>query len=166
MEAARAAGRDAPAGEPATLISAGDIARPIESDRRGPAPAAIEETVMATPTTVEEYLGTLTGDRRAAVETLRRTIREAAPEATETIAYSMPAFRSHGGQFLVSYAAYKNHYSLFPASGAVVEALGDELAPYLAGKGTIQFPARSPIPVELVRKIVAVRVRENAAHRA
>jgi uncharacterized protein YdhG (YjbR/CyaY superfamily) len=121
---------------------------------------------MATPTTVEEYLGTLTGDRRAAVETLRRTIREAAPEATETIAYSMPAFRSHGGQFLVSYAAYKNHYSLFPASGAVVEALGDELAPYLAGKGTIQFPARSPIPVELVRKIVAVRVRENAAHRA
>ena len=121
---------------------------------------------MATPKTVEEYLDTLTGDRRAAVETLRRTIRAAAPEAVETIAYQMPAFRSHGGQFLVSYAAYKNHYSLFPASGAVVEALGDELAPYLAGKGTIQFPARSPIPVDLVRKIVAVRVRENAAHRA
>ena len=68
---------------------------------------------MTTPKTVEEYLATLAGDRRAAVETLRQTIREAAPEATETIAYSMPAFRSHGGQFLVSYAAYKNHYSLF-----------------------------------------------------
>ena len=121
---------------------------------------------MAPATTVEEYLETLTGDRRAAVEILRRTIREAAPEAIETIAYSMPAFRSHGGQFLVSYAAHKNHYSLFPASGAVVEVLGDELTPYLAGKGTIQFPARSPIPVDLVRKIVAVRVRENAAHRA
>lgn len=120
---------------------------------------------MATPTTVEEYLDTLTGDRRAAVEILRRTIREAAPEATETIAYSMPAFRSHGGQFLVSYAAYKNHYSLFPASGAVVEALGAELTPYLAGKGTIQFPAGSPIPVDLVKRIVAIRVRENAAHR-
>ena len=48
----------------------------------------------------------------------------------------------------------------------MVEVLGDELTPYLAGKGTIQFPARSPIPVDLVRKIVAVRVRENAAHRA
>ena len=58
---------------------------------------------MAPATTVEEYLETLTGDRRAAVEILRRTIREAAPEAIETIAYSMPAFRSHGGQFLVSY---------------------------------------------------------------
>ena len=117
---------------------------------------------MATPTTVEEYLDTLPGDRRAAIETMRRTIRAAAPDTTETIAYSMPAFRSHGGQFLVSYAAYKRHYSLFPASGAVVDALGDELRPYLAGKGTIQFPAGSPIPTGLVTKVVAVRLAENA----
>src|SRR5580765_6907169 len=96
---------------------------------------------MAPPPTVEAYLADLPADRRAALETLRRTIRAAAPDATESIAYSMPAFRSHGGQFLVSYAAYKKHDSLFPASGAVVEALGAELTPYLAGKGTIQFPA-------------------------
>ena len=117
---------------------------------------------MATPTTVEEYLDTLSGDRRAAVEILRRTIRAAAPDTRETIAYSMPAFRSHGDQFLVSYAAYKRHYSLFPASGAVVEALGDQLRPFLAGKGTIQFPAGAPIPTALVTKVVAVRLAENA----
>jgi uncharacterized protein YdhG (YjbR/CyaY superfamily) len=116
---------------------------------------------MATPTTVEEYLDTLPGDRRAAVETLRRTIRAAAPEATETIAYSMPAFRSQGGRFLVSYAAYRKHYSLFPASGAVVAALGAELTPYLAGKATIQFPADQPVPVALVTKVVTVRLAEN-----
>ena len=123
---------------------------------------------MASPPTVEAYIAALPADRRGPLETLRRTIREAASdatEATETIAYSMPAFRSHGGQFLVSYAAYKNHYSLFPASGAVVEALGAELTPFLAGKGTIQFPAGSPIPVDLVKRIVAVRLGENAAHR-
>jgi uncharacterized protein YdhG (YjbR/CyaY superfamily) len=117
---------------------------------------------MAAPTTVEEYLRTLPDDRRGRIETLRRTIRAAAPDAIETIAYGMPAFRSHGGQFLVSYAAFKRHDSLFPASGAVVEALGDELAPYLAGKGTIQFPADQPIPVATVTKIVGVRVAENA----
>jgi len=117
---------------------------------------------MVTPTTVEEYLDTLPGDRRAAVEDLRRTIRAAAPEATETIAYSMPAFRSHGGQFLVSYAAYRKHYSLFPASGAVIEALGAQLTPYLAGKGTIHFPAGQPLPLALVTKIVTVRLAENA----
>jgi uncharacterized protein YdhG (YjbR/CyaY superfamily) len=118
---------------------------------------------MAAPTSVDEYLAGLPVDRRAAVETLRRTIRAAAPEATETIAYSMPAFRSHGGQFLVSYAAYKDHYSLFPASGAVIAALGEELTPFLAGKGTIQFPTGNPIPSALVTRIMAIRLAENAA---
>jgi uncharacterized protein YdhG (YjbR/CyaY superfamily) len=118
---------------------------------------------MAGPTNVDEYLAALPDERRAVVAKLRETIEAAAPEAIETIAYQMPAFRSHGGQFLVSYAAYKKHYSLFPASGAVIDALGDELTPYLAGKGTIQFPANAPVPSALVRKIVKVRLEENAA---
>ncbi len=120
---------------------------------------------MVTPTSVEEYLGALPDERRAAMEQLREAIKGAAPEATETISYQMPAFRSHG-QFLVSYAAYKNHYSLFPASEAVIEALGEELTPYLSGKGTIQFRADSAIPVALVAKVVKVRFAENAARHA
>ena len=119
---------------------------------------------MAAPTSVEAYMAALSDERRAGVEELRRTINAAAPEATETIAYGMPALRSHGGQFLVSYAAYKKHYSLFPASEAVVEALGEKLTPYLAGKGTIQFPADRPIPNAVVTKIVKVRFAENKAH--
>jgi uncharacterized protein YdhG (YjbR/CyaY superfamily) len=119
---------------------------------------------MASPTTVEDYLATLPEERRAVVNQLRETIKAAAPEAMETIAYSMPAFRSHGGQFLVSFAAYKAHYSLFPASGAVVEALGQELAPYLSGKGTIRFPAKHPLPFATVSKVVKIRLAENAAH--
>jgi uncharacterized protein YdhG (YjbR/CyaY superfamily) len=102
-------------------------------------------------------------ERRPVLEEMRKTIRAAAPEATETIAYDMPAFRSHGGQFLVSFAAYKHHFSLFPASGAVVEALGDELAPYLSGKGTIRFPADQPVPASLVTRVVKVRLTEVAA---
>jgi uncharacterized protein YdhG (YjbR/CyaY superfamily) len=120
------------------------------------------ENGMATPTSVDEYLGALPDERRAVLEELRQTIRAAAPEATESIAYQMPAFRM-GGQFLVSYAAFKAHYSLFPASDAVVEALGEELTPYLAGKGTIRFATGAPIPVTLVARIVAVRRAECAA---
>jgi uncharacterized protein YdhG (YjbR/CyaY superfamily) len=114
---------------------------------------------MAKPTTVEEYLDALPPDRRSVMDELRATVRSAAPGATETIAYDMPALRSDG-QFLVSYAAYKRHYSLFPANPTVVEALGGELAPYLSGKGTIQFPANAPIPMPLVRKVVEARVAE------
>ena len=118
---------------------------------------------MAAYVTVEAYLAALPDDRRAAMEALRRAIRAGAPEATESIAYGMPAFRSHGGQFLVSYDSYKRHYSLFPASEAVVAALGDEVAPYLAGRGTIRFPADRPIPVATVTRIARIRVEENAA---
>ena len=118
---------------------------------------------MASPSTVDAYLADLPADRRAALEAMRRTINAAAPDATEVIAYQMPALRSNGGQFLVSYAAFKAHYSLFPASDAVVVGLGDDLTPYLAGKGTIRFPASRPIPLDLVARIVQIRVEENAA---
>lgn len=118
---------------------------------------------MPNPASVDDYLTSLTDTQRVAVQALRETIAAAAPMATETIAYQMPAFRSHGGKFLVSFAAYRKHCSLFPASGAVVAALGAELTPYLAGKGTIQFPADRPIPIDTVRRIIEVRVAENAA---
>ena len=119
---------------------------------------------MAGPTNVEDYLDGLPQESRAALEKLRRTIRAAAPEATETISYRMPTFKEQG-RFLVSYAAFKDHCSLFPASGAVMEALGEELEPYFSGKGTLRFTADKPIPAALVKKIVQTRIEENAAAR-
>src|SRR5213080_3109566 len=102
-------------------------------------------------TSVDGYLRALPEAQRAALEKLRKTIRAAAPEATETISYQMPAFKDHG-RFLVSYAAFKDHCSLFPASKAVMEALGEELKPYFTGKGTIRFHADKPLPAALVKK--------------
>jgi uncharacterized protein YdhG (YjbR/CyaY superfamily) len=116
------------------------------------------------PTSVEDYLGGLPDESRAALEKLRETIKAAAPEATETISYQMPAFKDNG-RFLVSYAAFKDHCSLFPASTAVMEALGEELKPYFSGKGTIRFTADKPLPSALVKKIVKARLQENAAAR-
>jgi uncharacterized protein YdhG (YjbR/CyaY superfamily) len=115
---------------------------------------------------VDEYLAGLPNDRRSAMEALRAAARAGAPEATEVISYGMPALKSHGGQFLVSYDAFKRHYSLFPSTDAVIAALGDELAPYLSGKGTIRFPADAPIPTDLVRRIVSIRFEENAERAA
>ncbi len=114
--------------------------------------------------TVDEYVAGLPDDRRAAVGELRRTIRAAAPDAVESIAYDMPAFRLND-TFLVSYAAFKKHYSLFPASAAVVEALGDEIQPYVVGKGTIRFPTNAPIPAGLVTRVVEVRIDELAGRK-
>src|SRR5256885_12303425 len=119
---------------------------------------------MAAPTNVEEYLAALPEGSRAALTKIRETIKAAAPEATETISYQMPAFKDHG-RFIVSYAAFKGHCSLFPASTAVMEALGEELKPYFSGKGTLRFTADKPIPAVLVKKLVRVRIEEIQAHR-
>jgi uncharacterized protein YdhG (YjbR/CyaY superfamily) len=118
---------------------------------------------MAAPSSIDEYIAALPDERQAPMEELRRAVNAAAPSATETIAYGMPALRSHGGQFLVSYAAYKRHYSLFPSTEAVEKALGEELTPYLAGKGTIRFPADKPLPTALVSRVVTIRFGENEA---
>lgn len=114
---------------------------------------------MAKYATVDEYMAGLPDDRRIAMEHLRDTIRAAAPDATEVIAYNMPAFRLDG-RFLVSYEAFKRHYSLFPWTDRMLVVLGDELTPYAVGKGTIRFPADEPIPLELVARIVTIRMEE------
>jgi len=108
---------------------------------------------------VDEYMAGLPDDRRAAMEQLRQTIRAAAPATTEAISYNMPAFKLDG-RFFVSYEAFKHHYSLFPWTDAIVAELGDAITPYAVGKGTLRFPANQPIPVDLVKRIIEVRLRE------
>ena len=117
---------------------------------------------MARYESVDDYMAGLPEDRRAVMEELRAAIREAAPDATEAISYNMPAVRLDG-RFLVSYEAFKRHYSLFAWSDAMLEELGEALRPYAVGKGTIRFPADEPIPLELVRRVVEIRHREVAA---
>ena len=110
---------------------------------------------------VDEYMAGLPSDRRAVMEQLRSTIRAAAPEATEVISYNMPAFRLNG-RFLVSYEAFKSHYSLFPWTDQMVAELGHALKPFAVGKGTLRFPTGEPIPLDLVTRIVEIRNREVA----
>jgi uncharacterized protein YdhG (YjbR/CyaY superfamily) len=111
------------------------------------------------PASIDAYLAEVPAAPRAALEKVRSTIHAAAPKATETISYQMPAFKERG-RILVYFAAFKDHCSLYPASGAVMEQLGDELAPFFAGKGTLRFTVDDPIPARLVRKIVKLRQSE------
>lgn len=89
---------------------------------------------------------------------LREIVTATAPEATEVIAYKMPALRL-GGRFFMSYDAYKTHYSLFPVTDTMVDALGHEVQPYVSGKGTLRFAATEPLPAELIKRIVALRLK-------
>ena len=110
---------------------------------------------------VDAYIAALAEDRRGPMTDLRETIRAAAPDAEEVITYKMPGFKARGS-FLVSYDAFKQHYSLFPWNDEMVTELGDEIRPYVKGRGTLQFPAAKPLPLDLIRRIIEIRVRQSA----
>ena len=114
---------------------------------------------MAKYANVDEYMASLPADRRAVMEQIRRAITETAPQAREVIAYNMPAVRL-GDRFLASYEAYKDHYSIFPWTERMTADIGDELRPHIHGKGTLRFAAKDPIPIELVRRIIEIRLGE------
>jgi uncharacterized protein YdhG (YjbR/CyaY superfamily) len=109
---------------------------------------------------VDKYLASVPEEKRATLEKLRRTIRTVVPEAEEIIWYQIPTFKFQGKP-LVSFAAFKNHCSLFPMSMAIIRAHEDELKSYLTSKGTVRFTSDKPLPATLVKKIVRARIKEN-----
>jgi len=113
------------------------------------------------PRTIDEYLAALSDEKRTALESLRKTIRTAAPKAEECISYHLPAFRL-GGRMLVAFGATANHCAFYLMSSSTVKAHKDELENYDTSKGTIRFQADKPLPATLVRKLVKARVAENA----
>ena len=117
---------------------------------------------MAGPSSVDEYLAEQPPRARAALEQIRAAIKSAAPEATEGISYKMPTFKLNG-RALVWFAGFKDHLSLYPYTERLLDELGEELKPHVSGKGTLRFDADKPIPVDLVKRIVAVRLKETEA---
>ena len=111
---------------------------------------------------IDAYLASLPEDRRTALEHLRDTIRAAAPDAVEAISYSIPAFK-YRGRPLVSFVAATKHLSFFVQSPAVMEAHRGELEGYDTSAGTIRFTPDTPVPAELVTKLVQARMTETDA---
>ena len=107
---------------------------------------------------IDEYISGFPEATRKILEKIRSTIKKAAPEAEETIKYSMPTFTLNGN--LVYFAAFKNHIGLYP-SPLGDDTLNSELSLYKAAKGTLRFPLDKPIPYDLISRIVKLRVKES-----
>ena len=108
--------------------------------------------------TIDEYIATFPKNIQNILKEMRQAIKESAPEAEEAISYQMPTFKLKGN--LVYFAAFKNHIGFYPTSSAV-EAFKKELSAYEVSKGTVRFPLDKPIPLDLVKKMVRYRVKEN-----
>ena len=115
--------------------------------------------MIGKPNTIDDYLSRLDPDKRAVLQTLRETIRSAAPGAQECISYQMPAFRLDG--MLVGFAAHANHCALYAFNADTLAAFEDELADFDTSKGTIRFTPEKPLPKALVRHLVEAKVAKN-----
>jgi uncharacterized protein YdhG (YjbR/CyaY superfamily) len=110
--------------------------------------------------TVDEYIGSFPSQVREVLERVRRTLRDAVPDADEKISYQIPTITLHG-RYLVYFAAWKHHLAVYPVPGGD-EEFEAEIAPHRAAKGTLRFPFNKPIPYELIGR-VAVRLKDSAA---
>jgi uncharacterized protein YdhG (YjbR/CyaY superfamily) len=110
------------------------------------------------PKTVTEYIAAAAKEARPRLREVRKAIRAAAPGAKEELKWNMPAYSYH--RILVMFAGFKNHVSLFPTASAV-RAFKKELGKRLTSTGTVQFPLDKPIPLALISKITAFRVKES-----
>jgi uncharacterized protein YdhG (YjbR/CyaY superfamily) len=117
---------------------------------------------ISKPQTINEYLGRVSPEQRAALNTLRRTIRTAFPRAEECISYGIPAFRLDG-RVVAWFAAAAHHLSFFP--GGVLEPFSEELKDYQTSKGTVRFQPDHPLPAGLVRRMIKARIARTAARK-
>jgi uncharacterized protein YdhG (YjbR/CyaY superfamily) len=111
---------------------------------------------------VPEYIASKPKEVQAALKQIRKAIRAAVPNAAEGIAYQIPAYTLNGAT-VVYFAGWKAHYSIYPASDALVAAFTRELAPYERSKGTIKFPLSEPVPVKLIERIAKFRADQLIA---
>ena len=110
------------------------------------------------PKDIDEYISGFPKEIQELLQKVRKTIWEAAPEATEAIKYQIPTFVLNGN--LVHFAAFKNHLGFYPAPQGI-EEFKEELSAYKGAKGSVQFQYSEPIPFDLISRIVKFRVRKN-----
>lgn len=108
--------------------------------------------------TIDAYIKSFPKDVQPLLGKLRRTIKKAAPKATEAMAYGIPTFKLNGN--LVHFGGFKKHIGFFPGRAGIAANV-KQAKRYLSGKGTLRFPIDKPMPLSLVQKIVKFRVKEN-----
>jgi uncharacterized protein YdhG (YjbR/CyaY superfamily) len=115
-------------------------------------------SVRKRPRTVTEYINAFPKGAREKLRQMRTCIRASAPGAKESMKWGMPAFSYK--RILVTYAAFEHHIGFYPTPSAVT-AFARDLSQFVTAKGSIQFPLQKPLPLPLIRKITAFRVRES-----
>jgi uncharacterized protein YdhG (YjbR/CyaY superfamily) len=113
-------------------------------------------------TSVDEYIATQPRRTESVLTKLRRVLRKALPKAEEGISYQIPTYKL-GGRAAIYFAGFEEHVSLYPASAAVLRALGETAKKHLSGRATLRFALDEPLPVQLIERAAKARALELTA---
>lgn len=116
----------------------------------------MDESRNQSQATIEQYIKTFPKETQLILTKIRQVISNAAPDAVETISYGIPTFKLNG-RYLIYFAGYKNHVSLYPISTDELQSI-KELQPYQSGKGTAKFPLDKAVPYDMISKIVELKL--------
>ena len=108
---------------------------------------------------IDRYLANLEEPKRATLEEMRRRILKVIPDAEQGLSYSVPAFKVQG-QTIAGLAAFKSHLSYLPHSGSVLGAASEKTVGYTQTKSALHFPVDQPLPQELIRELISIKLRE------
>jgi uncharacterized protein YdhG (YjbR/CyaY superfamily) len=121
------------------------------------------KTDRAQPGNIDAYIAAFPREVQSLLNRVRNIIRKAVPGADEGISYGIPTYKLHGRP-VIYFAAWKQHYSLYPSSDSLAEAFRDELSAYEVNKGTIRFPLSEPVPAKLIAAVAKFRAKEVREH--
>lgn len=108
---------------------------------------------------IDDYIAPFPAPVRRLLRQMRRTIRDEAPDAVETMSYGIPTFDVNG-KHLVHFAGYAHHIGFYPGA-RVAAQFESEFSMYPSGKGSVQFPLDRPLPLDLVRRVVRFRLEQS-----
>jgi uncharacterized protein YdhG (YjbR/CyaY superfamily) len=108
---------------------------------------------------IERYLAELEDPKRATLQEMRQRILEVIPDAEQGLSYSVPAFKVDG-KTVAGLAAFKSHLSYLPHSGSVLAAVREKTRGYTQTKSALHFPVDAPLPRELIRELIDLKLRE------
>lgn len=121
---------------------------------------------MAKPNkTVSAYIAAQPKSSQPVLKKVRALIRRVVPKADESISYQIPTYKLDG-ELVIFFAGWRDTFSLYPATGAMNEILGEKLEPYKVSKGTLKFSLTEPLPEKLIERIVKIRAGEALARLA
>ncbi|WP_060904486.1 iron chaperone [Streptomyces scabiei] len=115
---------------------------------------------MGKPQTIDEYIEGFAGQSREVLEQVRALARDAVPAASEAIKWGHPAWVHPSGTILFVVSGHAKHANIV-FTPSTREAFDAALAGFATGKGSVQLPYGRPVPGDLLRRMIAFRIREH-----